>query len=269
MGEDEVTPIVLEDGDHPILLIDLSYFVFFRYFALISYYKKSEREFEFEDFMSRFERLFQTNLFKLSKTLKFEHSQIVLVGDCARSKIWRMEHLESYKSNRDNKHKIQPGVFEMIYNQIIPRMRTSYGIRYVCVDGAEADDVIGWIHRQMPNTRKVIITNDNDYLQLADDMTVLMNLQMKNIVERGIGDPKKDLLYKILIGDVSDNITGIVPPKKAMLLVNMKEEEMYSALRKDSLYEKYLYNKRLIDMCSIPDSIEEAIRLKVRICNRS
>jgi 5'-3' exonuclease len=180
-----------------------------------------------------------------------------------------MEHLESYKSNRDNKHKIQPGVFEMIYNQIIPRMRTSYGIRYVCVDGAEADDVIGWIHRQMPNTRKVIITNDNDYLQLADDMTVLMNLQMKNIVERGIGDPKKDLLYKILIGDVSDNITGIVPPKKAMLLVNMKEEEMYSALRKDSLYEKYLYNKRLIDMCSIPDSIEEAIRLKVRICNRS
>ena len=269
MADDEVVPIVLEDGDRPILLIDLSYFVFFRYFALISYYKKSEREFEFEDFMSRFERLFQTNLFKLSKLLKFEHSQIVLVGDCARSKIWRMEHLETYKSNRDNKHKIQPGVFEMIYNQIIPRMQAVYGIRYVCVDGAEADDVIGWIHRHMCNTRKVIVTNDNDYLQLADDMTVLINLQMKNIVERGIGDPKKDLLYKILIGDVSDNITGIVSPKKAMLMVNMKEEEMYALLRKDSLYDKYLYNKRLIDMRSIPDEIDEAIRLKVRICNRS
>lgn len=269
MDEDDIIPIVLNDGSLPILLIDLSYFVFFRYFALISYYKKSDREFEFDDFMARFERLFQTNLLKLSKNLKFEHSQTVLVGDCARSKIWRMEHLETYKSNRDNKHKIQPGVFEVIYNQIIPRMQSVHGIRYVCVDGAEADDVIGWIHRHMSNTRKVIITNDNDYLQLADDMTTIMNLQMKNIVERGIGDPRKDLIHKILTGDVSDNITGIVSSKRAMLLVNLEEDELLETLKKERLYEKYLHNKRLIDMRNIPDYIDQAIRLKVKICNHS
>ena len=261
--------ISLVDGESPLLLIDLSYFVFFRYFALLAYFKKSEREFEFDDFIERFDRLFQTNLLKLCKNLKFDHANTILVGDCARAKIWRMEDLETYKSNRDNKQKIHPGVFEIIYKHIIPRMERKFGIRYVSVDGAEADDVIGWIHRNTPNTTKVIVTNDNDYLQLADQNTTLLNLKMKNIVDRGTGNPQEDLLYKILVGDVSDNITGVVPPKKAQALVKMAEEEMHEVLRKDKLYDKFLCNKRLIDMRSIPDSIQEAISFKVKICSRS
>lgn len=261
--------ISLIDGDSSVMLIDLSYFVFFRYYALLSYYKKSAREFEFEDFIIRFERLFRTNLLKLCKKLSFDYANTILVGDCARAKIWRMRYLDTYKSNRDNKQKIQPGVFEVIYDRIVPNMEREYGIRYVCVEGAEADDVVGWIHRHMPHTRKTIITNDNDYLQLADEKTTLMNLHMKNIVDRGRGNPDEDLLYKILIGDVSDNITGVVAPKKALSLVNMPEEDMKRVLREEGLYEKYICNKRLIDMRSIPDSIDRAIALKVRICSRS
>ena len=261
--------ISLVDGGSPLLLIDLSYFVFFRYFALLAYLKKSEREFEFDDFIARFDRLFQTNLLKLCKNLQFEHANTILVGDCARAKIWRMDYLETYKSNRDNKQKIHPGVFEIIYNQIIPRLEQKFGIRYVSVDGAEADDVIGWIHRNTPTTKKVIVTNDNDYLQLADQNTTLLNLKMKNIVDRGTGNPQEDLLYKILVGDVSDNITGVVPPKKAQALVKMTEEDMHEVLRRDNLYDKFLCNKRLIDMKSIPDFIQEAISFKVKICSRS
>jgi 5'-3' exonuclease len=137
------------------------------------------------------------------------------------------------------------------------------------IEEAEADDIIGWIHRQLPNTSKTIITNDNDYLQLADDKTLLLNLQRKNIAERGTGDAREDLTRKILAGDPSDNIAGVVSVKRAATLAAMSYEEMLHTLEQEGKLEDYRANERLIDMRMIPSDVEAAIGVKVKIHTRA
>lgn len=257
--------ITVKNGDR-IMLIDFSYYIFYRYFALISWYKKrNDTDYNMDDFMSRFARLFKTHMTKLLKELNFQSHNVYLVGDCARSKIWRHRHTTNYKSNRDSKPKIEPFVFDTIYNSILPDLVLNKKINYVCVDNAEADDVIAWIHRALPDSKKIIITNDNDYLQLHDENTELMNLQLKNIVQRGTGDAQKDLLLKILVGDASDNITGIMSNKRAMKLIHTSIEEVEKTVDEMGKREEYDRNRLLIDMKNIPDDIDTAIGKKVRI----
>lgn len=248
------------------MLIDFSYYIFYRYFALISWYKKrNDQDYDMDDFMPRFARLFKTHMTRLLKNMDFNNNRVYLVGDCARSKIWRHRHTKNYKSNRDSKPKIEPHVFDTIYNSILPDLVLNKKINYVCVESAEADDVIAWIHRALPDSKKVIITNDNDYLQLHDENTELMNLQLKNIVHRGTGDARKDLLLKILVGDASDNITGIMSAKRATKLIDLPHAEVEKTVDELGKREEYNRNALLIDMKNIPDDIDLAIARKVRV----
>jgi hypothetical protein len=73
----------------------------------------------------------------------------------------------------------------------------------VNVPGWEADDCIATIAKRHPGP-VTIHTNDADYLQLA----VLPNVTL-NGVKRGDIEPRWTCLYKALVGDPSDNITGI------------------------------------------------------------
>jgi 5'-3' exonuclease len=253
------------DPESPVLLIDLSYVVFHRYYALLCWYKKSETTMDMEDMVARFSRLFKTNFLKLCTQCKIHPKHAVFVGDCPRAHIWRMRLLETYKSNRDNRPRIPTEIFECVYSTILSSLQRDHGARYVMIEEAEADDIIGWIHRQLPNTSKTIITNDNDYLQLADDKTLLLNLQRKNIAERGTGDAREDLTRKILAGDPSDNIAGVVSVKRAATLAAMPYEEMLHILEQEAKLEVYRANERLIDMRMIPSDVEAAIGVKVKI----
>ena len=51
-------------------------------------------------------------------------------------------------------------------------------------DNLEGDDVIAILHEQLVNNEKIIITNDNDYIQLIDKKTKIVNMQFKDIVYR-------------------------------------------------------------------------------------
>jgi DNA polymerase-1 len=78
----------------------------------------------------------------------------------------------------------------------------------------EADDVIAWLCHNLEGI-KVVVTADNDMLQLVNKDTKVFLSRKKTIIneqnfEKEIGIPLKYFLpYKAILGDKSDNINGV------------------------------------------------------------
>jgi 5'-3' exonuclease len=110
----------------------------------------------------------------------------------------------------------------------------------------------------------VIITGDHDYLQLLDEegRVDIFDLKCKSLKDKSLGNSKKDLLHKILIGDKSDNIKAIhtkLGPKTALKYID-NENELKKKLEDLSIKEKFELNSILIDMDKIPDKFKENIQ---------
>ena len=92
-------------------------------------------------------------------------------------------------------------------------MIEEHKLNTIKIEEAEADDIIAIIKKKIreiqPNRNIVIVTGDFDYLQLADQYTSIIDLKGKLITEKSLGDPKLDLLSKIISGDNSDYIPSI------------------------------------------------------------
>lgn len=244
-----------------LLLIDFSYYYIHRYFALMSWFNISNTEFNEDLLLQKFEKLMIENVKKIAKKTKCELKNTILVSDCRRSNIWRLNYYCEYKANRELcqlKQPINPKIYSIIDDKIIPTL-TSLDVQYIGFDKLEADDIISVITKNTTN-EKVIITNDNDYLQLIDDKTTILNSTFKDLSSRSLGCPKKDLLMKILIGDNSDNISSIVTKAVAKKLIDMAEDDLKDYLMKNHLLEKFDLNKKLIDMENIPVEYKDLIK---------
>lgn len=123
------------------------------------------------------------------------------------------------------------------------------GIPVYSKGGYEADDVIGTI-AEKAGKNVIIVTGDRDQLQLVDDkkniklympVAGLSNAKLfgeKETVERMGVPPKKIDDYKALVGDPSDNYSGIpgIGPKTAIILLENYGtfENIYKNLNKIS-----------------------------------
>ncbi len=84
-------------------------------------------------------------------------------------------------------------------------------------DGVEADDVMAYITTQLlkEDEQAVVMSTDKDFLQLVDDKTIVWSptkkkIYNKKVIREEFGIESKNLLlYRILDGDVSDNIPGV------------------------------------------------------------
>jgi DNA polymerase-1 len=99
------------------------------------------------------------------------------------------------------------------------------GLPILCVDGVEADDVIGTLATQAASSGLdvSIISGDKDFAQLVDNRITLVDT-MKDVaydrlgVEKKFGvSPEQIVDFLALVGDSSDNIPGVpkVGPKTA------------------------------------------------------
>ena len=91
------------------LLIDGSYFVFFRFYALLNWFALAKKDqiidkehppHENIEFVEKFKKTFVSKVKELEKKLKIKDPIIVVGKDCPRENIWRMKYLSSYKANR-------------------------------------------------------------------------------------------------------------------------------------------------------------------------
>lgn len=261
------------DKEKPIILIDTSYFIFYRYFSTLKWYQFQDKAVvyetitEDEDFMKAFYKHTLSDLTKVCKTWKTSMSQIIFCCDCTRESIWRNSFTEGYKGNRIQNPQFNPQIFTKFYSYI---QDTHHRIS---IDNLEADDVACLtkkLIREIGGKEIVIITNDNDYLQLIDEQTKIYNMTGKgnDIAKRSCGDPKKDLKIKIIMGDKSDNILPIhkgIGAITANKLASLCDEELETYLIEKGCKSMYDNNRLLIDFEMIPAENIEDFKSKVDI----
>ncbi len=142
---------------------------------------------------------------------EFYESQLIVIFD-AKGKTFRNDIYTDYKANR-------PPMPEELRSQIEPihRIVECLGIPLLCVEGVEADDVIGTLARQLDDAgkRTLISTGDKDMAQLVNDQIVLINtmngqyMDVDGVKEKFGVNPDQIIDYLALMGDTSDNIPGV------------------------------------------------------------
>ena len=258
------------DLDKNILLCDTSYMVFYRYFSLVTWWKISKRDVEelssFPiEFDEKFEKTFIQMVHGLGKTYGVPLSNIVFVKDCSREDIWRNDMYVQYKGTRVHAKIFNPEVFIATYRKVLPKLCQEYGCHLVSGCRLEADDCIALLARYLRQDRTfdkdiVVITNDNDYIQLQKHDVMLRNLQGKCLYERVGLDAETYLHQKQIMGDTSDNIIAIAPkigPKTALKIIH-NESVRKKYLSNPETNARYELNKRLVDFDCIPDDLSQA-----------
>ena len=156
----------------------------------------------------------------LKKLLSAERPSHIAVVFDAKGKTFRHDMYPSYKAHR-------PSMPVELQQQIEPlhAIVRALGLALISQAGVEADDVIGTlVARAVENGQRVLVsTGDKDLVQLVNDQVTLVNTMTDTRMDvRGVMDkfgvaPDQIGDYLALIGDTSDNISGVpgVGPKTA------------------------------------------------------
>lgn len=248
------------------ILIDASYFIFYRYFALKTWWNfaKQEGESDIPTENERFNEKFRStfNLREIKK--RFGDGKVVIGKDCPKNEIWRNEYISNYKAGRPKNDDIKD-IFKMVFDENLFDCHVVLSAPHL-----EADDCIAIATRHIRNTLPdediVIVTSDMDYLQLADEKTTIVNLKFQKLTEskQSFNDPQKDLFCKIVAGDKSDNIPSVFP--RCGLKTAAKYYDNQEAFQKKLVGEsKTLFerNKRIIDFNEIPLELSNQLALKI------
>lgn len=151
----------------------------------------------------------------LQVIIKNKPEEIYFAFD-AKEKTFRHKLYKEYKGTRKKTDE------ELIQQfKVIKEILTVAKIRYLELDGYEADDIIGTLakSRELQGKKKIIITGDGDLMQLIDDETsVFLSgtsfqksvLYDSVLAEKKLGYSVSQIIeYKGLRGDTSDNIPGV------------------------------------------------------------
>ncbi len=142
---------------------------------------------------------------------RYKPSHMAVVFD-AKGKTFRSDIYQDYKANR-------PPMPDDLRSQIEPlhAIVKAMGLPLLCIEGVEADDVIGTLAKQAGDQGRftLISTGDKDMAQLVNDHVMLINtmtdtlLDEAGVVEKFGVKPNQIIDYLALMGDSSDNIPGL------------------------------------------------------------
>jgi len=259
-----------------IILIDTSYTLFHRYFATLCWLKMAHTDLykehindkdydwiENDIFKEKYEKIYFEGITKLlGKKVIDENTAFIFCMDTPKDQVWRIELNPNYKGERidlSKKTNLKPA-FNYTYNHIIPNLLNNPNFSKIRIIKLEADDIIATISRYLetkPEIKVYIISGDEDFIQLGRPNLFLINFKDKKIKEIPIEDAKTNLHNKILLGDKSDNIKSIFPPKfslkiKRKLINSIDEFNLYILENKD-IEKRYIENRNLIDFNYIPE----------------
>ena len=254
------------------VLVDTSYWIFYRYFAIIQWWGHSNPEtpltnpYENEEFVEKFMKTFSESLTGFKKKQKIHKKKVTIIAarDCPRTSIWRNALFSEYKGSRTKGDDFLGGpFFKHIYQDNNKLLYEAGADAILQFPNLEADDIIALtknhIRQKYADAKIYIIANDHDYLQLLDDNTEIVNFQNKFLKEakKVFSEPQKNLFYKIVLGDKSDNIMPIFKkcgPKTCEKYYE-NNDLFLEALKKENAYEKYELNKKLVDFRELPSEL--------------
>ncbi len=254
-----------------LLVIDTSYLIFFRFHAVRSWITRAKPDVALDktddittipEFMNTYRRTFFTTLEKIIRANNVALSNVIFARDCPGADVWRKQIFPAYKENRDYSNFNGKTIFQWTYNNLLPEM-TDRGAKVARFNCIEADDIAAIIAMNTNDRPIIMITNDNDYLQLRSNPNVqLLNLKEEDLKTRSIGSPFADAMKKIILGDPSDNIPkvfkkcGIKTLEKYLANPQLLED----SLRQDeSANKQYLLNRVLVDFKHIPETYKTEV----------
>lgn len=166
---------------------------------------------------------------------------------CLEGKSWRYELLPEYKLPRKIKalektqvEKEEDEIFLEALGDMIEFMREKTNATVLQAPNSEADDLIALWCQSHPNDNNIIVSSDQDYLQLISENVSVYNgvedtmitlegffdAKNRRIEKKGDVDPEWFLFEKCIRGDKSDNIKSAYPgcrTKGTAKKVGMKE----------------------------------------------
>ena len=265
-----------------ILCIDASYFIFYRYYALTTWYNlahpqqttetdskvtkvtMTKEHPDFDMFRQKFKKLFIENIQKLAK--KFKATTIIVASDSPRASLWRCETCDTYKATRECKDPLIKEFFQLVNSEIYPTLDQEIAnsqVYCLATDSAEADDIIAVVHNLIrekmgDKVEIVIIANDHDYFQLISEHTSLAPLRGKMFTHQNI-NAEDELLKKIICGDKSDNISPIGPKSKQILELVLTAKDRDQAIQNLSptIKDAFYNNQKLISFDYIPSTLKK------------
>ena len=198
-----------------------------------------------------------------------EYGELVLCCDGRNS--WRREHFPLYKAGRkttrDSSSKDWTQIFESL-DTIKSELKEYFPYKYIEVEAAEADDVIGVLAKSW-NEPIMIISSDKDFIQLQVKENVK---QYSPITKKIVNDtnPERYLREHILRGDSSDGIPNFlsaddcivekirqtpITKKKIELWIDQNPEDFCN----EEQLRNYHRNMKLIDLQYTPSNIVDQI----------
>jgi DNA polymerase-1 len=149
--------------------------------------------------------------------------KVVFVWDGAGGSKKRRAIISDYKNNRKPVRLNRNFEFEvhnteanMLYQRIrLGEYLNDLPIHVLSVPDIEADDVISYLCQYYDKEKKIIASNDKDFVQLLNPTTIIYSTSKKELVatpaahkEHGI-HPKNFALARAMTGDKSDNLKGV------------------------------------------------------------
>jgi len=154
-------------------------------------------------------------------------TQVYVIFDGMNSSHNRKNIIPEYKSGRNLTRVTKHALFDDLeeedeskVNQIVRIINylQTLPVKTISFPGMEADDVIAYLSSTLPvnpDDRAFIVSSDKDYLQLITEKVIVYRPIEKEyyttdtVKEKFHVTPNNFLLYKLLMGDNSDGITGI------------------------------------------------------------
>jgi hypothetical protein len=197
-----------------------------------------------------------------AKKFKNEYGDIVLCADDR--KYWRREYFPNYKANR-KKHREESDIdWDVIFgmlNKIRDEIENNLPYRFLRVEGAEADDIIGVLTKDSKE-KVLIVSGDKDFQQLQKyDYVKQYSPNLSKFVSPD--NAEEFLAEHILRGDKGDGIPNILSGDDVIVDGDRQKPMRRSTLNKyingvdkyDNYYRNYVRNKTLIDLDEIPEEV--------------
>lgn len=265
-----------------LILIDTSYTLFHRYFATLRWLSLAHNELykehindvsynwiENEIFSEKYEKLYIQGIIKLVGKRVYKNCNIIFCMDTPKEQVWRTEIKNDYKGDRfdmSQKTNLMP-TFKYTYNIIIPNLlKNNNNMFKIKLNRLEADDIIASICNHLkvnPEQKIYLISGDEDFKQLGRNNIYFINFKTKKPLELTVSEAEIALHKKILLGDKSDSIKSIFPPKfsiktKKLILESFEEFNNFIKTNKE-IENRYNENAQLIDFNFIPKTYIDMI----------
>ena len=224
---------------------------------------------------------------------EMEPTRVVVVYDGAGGSKRRRKINPNYKAQRVPKRVTKFDAFNSLEDEkeamkIQFRRLLSYlellPIDVYSIDNVEADDVIAYIAQNVLESDVIIMSADQDFLQLVNDRIVVWSPNKKKYYTKEqifteYGIPAHNfLMYKCLMGDKSDNLEGIKglgPKKMTKVIPEITGREMsldylvhYASTQDSLMHKRIVENKTALEtnekMMSLKDPIMSG-QIKIRI----